>query len=185
LEEAYNIVAPKLLTGEGPTGTELHDAVTRLIAQLELMARLQVTGEPAEPAVLARLTRLSELLPIVKDRLQHLDAQHRQSFGVRVADVIEVITLARVHSSDQRDAILDKLSRGYQKPDFCIRRDAVGEAADSLLSAELSWDADWYFGTDIPGRPSDFPPAFPPASATQPSFPLTAVRRPDIGPRTF
>ena len=62
----------------------------------------------------------------------------------------EVVELARTISAAHREALLDKLARAYQKPDFCIRRDTVGPDRDHLYPAALSWDQDWYFGRAIP-----------------------------------
>ena len=58
----------------------------------------------------------------------------------------DAVQLARNYCNVQRDALLNKLSRAYQKPDFCVRRDAVGSACDTLLPITLSWDSDWYHG---------------------------------------
>jgi hypothetical protein len=49
----------------------------------------------------------------------------------------------------QREALLNKLSRAFQKPDFCVRRDALGPDRDRLLPITLSWDEDWYSGKKI------------------------------------
>jgi hypothetical protein len=62
----------------------------------------------------------------------------------------EAAYLARSRCDLQREALVNKLSRAYQKPDFCIRRDAVGPDRDTLLRLELSWDEYWYHGKTDP-----------------------------------
>ena len=61
------------------------------------------------------------------------------------SEVREAVQLASQYCNVQQDALLNKLARGYQKPDFCIRRDALGRERDRL-SINLSWDEDWYYG---------------------------------------
>jgi len=58
----------------------------------------------------------------------------------------EAVYLATQYCNVQQAALLNKLSRGYQKPDFCIRRDALGRERDRLLPLSQSWDEEWYFG---------------------------------------
>ena len=60
------------------------------------------------------------------------------------------IALARKFCGAQREALLNKLSRAYQKPDFCISRDSVGAGRDNLLPLSLSWDKEWYYGHEEP-----------------------------------
>ncbi|MEQ8661808.1 MAG: hypothetical protein RLW62_13420, partial [Gammaproteobacteria bacterium] len=61
----------------------------------------------------------------------------------------EAVKLARGKCQTQHDAVLNKLSRAYQKPDFCINRDALGPERDDLVPRTLSWDAHWYYGKTI------------------------------------
>ena len=63
--------------------------------------------------------------------------------------LLEAVLLARRFCNVHREALLDQLSRSYQKPDFCVRRDAVGPERDRLLPMTLSWDEDWYSGDAI------------------------------------
>jgi hypothetical protein len=59
------------------------------------------------------------------------------------------VALARKLNDAQREATLNTVSRAWQKPDFCVRRDAVGPECDRLLTPTLSWDHDWYHGMRI------------------------------------
>jgi hypothetical protein len=160
LEDAYNEVAPWLILGK----RELQDAAreigkpsiadasrllgaTRLVDTLERIAvRLIVKEEPFDGPVLAGQMRLRELVGLLRGNLISLPDD---STGVSVANVLEAVGLARTHCGAQREALLNKLSRAYQKPEFCVRRDSVGPEADTLLARALAWDEDWYYGSDI------------------------------------
>jgi hypothetical protein len=68
----------------------------------------------------------------------------------------EAVQLAKNYCDVQRAALLNKLSRAYQKPDFCVRRDSVGALRDVLLPMRdevlpitVSWDEDWYHGRTL------------------------------------
>ncbi len=77
----------------------------------------------------------------------------------------QLVELARGFCQAQNDALLNKLSRAYQKPDFCVRRDSVGGQCDDLLPLSLSWDQDWYYGDKIEyklGLPALLPTTPPP-----------------------
>ena len=82
--------------------------------------------------------------------------QHSEEFR-------HMVQLARSLCDAQKEAFLNKLSRAYQKPDFCIRRDSVGSRSNELLPLSLSWDEDWYYGRNvefrIPGKPKLKPPS--------------------------
>ncbi len=58
----------------------------------------------------------------------------------------EAVTSARHWCDAIEHAIRDALARAYQKPDFCIRRDAVGSYSNQLLATTWSWDEGWYRG---------------------------------------
>lgn len=45
-----------------------------------------------------------------------------------------------------RVAVLDKLAKAWQKPDFCVRRDIAGGDRDRLFPRELSWADKWFVG---------------------------------------
>jgi len=63
-----------------------------------------------------------------------------------------MVELARTLCDAQKEAFLNKISRAYQKPDFCIRRDSVGSRSNELLPMSLSWDENWYYGRDVEYR---------------------------------
>jgi hypothetical protein len=82
-------------------------------------------------------------------------------------DCRRAVELIRERCDLQRDAVLNKLSRMWQKPDYCVRRDSVGTGRDRLFPKAESWDDEWYYG------PSVYPPSIPhvdgsalPSSAT-------------------
>jgi hypothetical protein len=132
---------------------ELHDAdaakypqeaVGNLLEALKAINSLKIVGEPSErnnldSRVLADHNRFGELLQPV------LELHTR----IQVADLDDVLDLARRYCAVQIEALLNKLSRAYQKPDFCIPRDVLGPDADQYLPLSLSWDVDWYFGRNI------------------------------------
>jgi hypothetical protein len=64
-------------------------------------------------------------------------------------DFQPIVDLARELCYAQDNAFLDKFSRAYQKPDFCIRRDSVCRSCDQLLPMALSWDSNWYYGRQV------------------------------------
>ena len=133
------------------------DAADQFMNALEAIAGLQVKGEPSESNnlstyVLADLNRLKVLLADLKDKLT-IDGKFREdALEIAMANLEEfrdVVDLARRFCQAQQEALLNKLSRAYQKPDFCIHRDAVGVNKDQLLPLSLSWDDHWYYGNQI------------------------------------
>ena len=68
------------------------------------------------------------------------------------AQIKSAVQLARTICDVQREALLNKLARTYQKPDFCVKRDSVGPDGGSLLPASLSWDEDWFEDTSLGKR---------------------------------
>ena len=133
--------------------------------------QLDVQGEPSakhnlDMQVLGRKIKLEELLrgPLAKlcklDSQPKADALSESELSPRLADLVtrldqvltaaeplqEAVALARSYCAAQHEATLNTLARAWQKPDFCIRRDAVGPERDRLLTTMGSWDADWYYG---------------------------------------
>jgi hypothetical protein len=174
LEEAYNSLAPWLMLGGRefqnaaselenplPGEEERKKAAQQLMDALDFIAKkLTVRVEPSDGPVQAGQLRLTYLLDVLRDKLILLPDF---STGVRVEDVVEAVQLARNYCGAQREAILNRLARAYQKPDFCIRLDSLGTASSSLLEPALAWDGDWYYGTDVfigQITPQTFPPDF-------------------------
>ncbi len=149
-----------------PTGEEqykrLVEVGTRLLNVLKEIQATDIVGEPSASNNLA--TYVAAEVMRVGELLQHLERDWKPG-GSRQADLVaaashvgdfrEMIDLARQYCEAQHEALLNKLSRAYQKPDFCIRRDSVGAGSDNLLPLALSWDEDWYYGRKIEMRSQD------------------------------
>jgi len=132
-------------------GTELFNSVNA------------IKGAPIEgaaPADQGLDTVLSAELLRLNDVVDRLSEELRPRVGGPAADLLaaamrhttelgEMVDLARRYSEGQYEVLLNKMSRAFQKPDFCLRRDAFGGNADRLLPLSLSWDNDWYFGFKV------------------------------------
>jgi hypothetical protein len=153
---------PTLVSAPPPTAAALCDEVRALVASLKAITALDVVGEPSphnnlDTQVLGDVTRLVELvrgpLAEVDNELVLLSSGSPDDLlamtGEHVQEFREAVALARKYCNVQREALLNKLSRAFQKPDFCVKRDALGPERDRLLPITLSWDADWYSGKKI------------------------------------
>ena len=162
----FNEVATWLLWGQpGQPGARLltkQDAQSlgkagaALLQALRQISELRVVGEPSannnlDMQVLGYRIKLQELLghpPL--SSLAQSQSPPTQAQLLAVADTLrEAVVLARRYANAQSEALLNTLARAWQKPDFCIRRDAVGDLKDRLLTVTGSWDADWYYGKRI------------------------------------
>lgn len=174
MERNFNMVAsfaelglPRCRFGEA----DLNRAVRSLLESLDEINRLKVEGEPSEETYLdqevaANKSRLKELLKALNakfpetpqaDFRQRADLSQKadpSDIRAHFKEFRQVVALARKFCEAQREALLNKLSRAYQKPDFCIRRDTAGPERDSLLPIAESWDEDWYYGKP-PGAQRD------------------------------
>lgn len=160
-----------------PTQIQIYDSGTRMLEAIQEISELNIEGEPSErdnldTVILANLMRLQELLiqlpkGLAPEQALGWASDHKE-------DLREIVELARAYCDAQKNALLNKLSRAYQKPDFCIRRDAVGPFADTLLPLSFSWDPQWYYGDEIEYQ------LHPP----HPDIPRAAkkVRKKDAGP---
>ncbi|MGH9606306.1 MAG: hypothetical protein ACRD3N_11480 [Terracidiphilus sp.] len=151
--------------GEPPPSVEdLAELGVRLIVGLHTISHQKIEGEPSEynnldaqvHADQARLEELLRRLPIgstvkqVKKWLETHSTEEAMTWALdHTEEFRQMVTLARAYCDAQENAFLNKLSRAYQKPDFCIRRDTVGAASNQLLPLSLSWNADWYYGREI------------------------------------
>jgi hypothetical protein len=144
--------------------TDVVKATEALLLVLTQISETKVIGTPSRdenPRVLADLNRLRALLRVLnqtaKDNLGDELTRGRStkieelfagqpSEQVWLIDVVrEAVQLADGYCAVQRDALFNKLSKAYQKPDFCVRRDSVGPAArDKYFPRSESWDEDWY-----------------------------------------
>src|SRR4029079_1134355 len=59
----------------------------------------------------------------------------------------EAVMLARARCDLQREALMSQLSKAWQKPDYCVRRDSAGPECEGLFPRAESWDSDWYVGS--------------------------------------
>lgn len=151
MEELFNVVSAFAVLDS--QGLELPQKRLKppTVADLAKLKSLvdTIRGLPRQEAkfdlrVEAAKFRLDELLP--QDEFWKTPRRIRDNFDY----FREVVKLARTISAAHREALVDKLARAYQKPDFCIKRDSAGPDRDRLYPAALSWDADWYYGRAIP-----------------------------------
>jgi len=156
---------------------KLKETTDGLLYVMGKILNLKVIGEPSKEnnqdvQVSANFMRLRELLDILSrpeyKNLEHYfpgqkprqtktkalhDQQDNEQATVRAWQLIERYRDA-VHAASkccdaQYDALLNKLSRAFQKPDFCVRRDSAGPYRDTEFPMTLSWDGDWYYGKKI------------------------------------
>jgi len=144
---------------------EVVRATNELLQVLQQISNTPVIGSPSEdddPQVQADQTRLRQLLKVLNNTKEagDLDSELTEGqstkieelFGGRPSDqvwLIDVVTqavqLADRYCDVQRHALWNKLSKAYQKPDFCVRRDSVSEAVrEKYFPRSESWDEDWY-----------------------------------------
>lgn len=105
-----------------------------------------------DPLVRASCWRIGEILAaLTPELLTPLGSQAEAIELVRrrFKTLSELIELCRTCAKAQRDGLINKLSRGYQKPDYCVLRNSVGGEADSLFPRALSWSADWFSGHKV------------------------------------
>jgi hypothetical protein len=129
----------------------------------ELLATMgKIEGEPSiddnlDPVAQARDQRLKDILATLNaERDEEKEMNNADSDDSKLlkalthaTEVGEIMSLAREKSQVQYEALLIKLSRAFQKPDFCLRRDAFSTAdRNQFFPLALSWDEDWYFGED-------------------------------------
>jgi hypothetical protein len=144
-----------------PNAADLRKLGDELFAAIDSVLQLHIVGEPSthnnlDPVALANEERLRTMLAALKAELQdETDPQAPNDTQLSMLmnhteEEGEIVSLARAKCQLQFEALLNKLSRGFQKPDFCLRRDAFSPAdRDRLLPIALSWDEDWYYGEDI------------------------------------
>jgi hypothetical protein len=156
-----------------PSAADLWKLGDELFAAIRTLLDMDIVGEPSthnslDPVALANQERLEKMLVTVNAELDdEKDAVLRAATDqppdqaalnetllsmlmTHVEEEGEIVSLARAKCQLQFEALLNKLSRAFQKPDFCLRRDAFSPAdRDRLLPIALSWDEDWYYGEDI------------------------------------
>jgi hypothetical protein len=150
-----------------PSAAVVRSSIIAFIDSLERIARLQVIGDPAGPdrgmdyEVRDNGSRLQELLTTALDpiRLSLQSGPKRgglQGYLVTLDEAwmlrdvcTSAVALARKRCDFQREALFNKLSRAWQKPDYCVKRDAAGVDRDRLFPLAESWDDDWYYGRSV------------------------------------
>lgn len=138
-----------------PSSQAMAAEINGLVKSLNTIANLPTQGEPSphnnlDMQVAADFVRLGELAVGLEKLLANQPAEVLLQYAwVRREDFRSAVGHARKCCDVQREALLNKLSRAYQKPDFCIRRDSLGAEADRLLPVTLSWDEEWYAGKAI------------------------------------
>jgi len=132
-------------------GTELFNSVNAIKAA-------PIEGAPPadqglDTVLSAELLRLNDVVDGLTDELRPRVAGPPEDLLAaaqrHTTELGEMVDLARRYSEGQYEVLLNKMSRAFQKPDFCLRRDAFGDDADRLLPLSLSWDNDWYYGYKV------------------------------------
>ena len=162
-----------------PSEKELMELCWALMFRLNEVGEFEIEGEPSEGnnldyRVTADKKRLNELLHQLAEELteelrveldlddktdrktpkkEDLTPELLQWVFDHTSQFQQLVDLARAYCDAQNQAFLNKLSRAFQKPDFCIRRDAIPGCTD-LLPLSLSWNADWYYGKHMTAPPS-------------------------------
>jgi hypothetical protein len=156
-------ISYKKLGEKVPSPADLVKLTLDLVHALRTISEQTIEGEPSErnnldARVRADQQRLKDLLnelpyDFTLRRPQREVMKRSQQFlgwaTQHVEEFRHLVELARGFCEAQNDALLNKLSRAYQKPDYCIRRDSVGSTCDLLLPLSLSWNADWYYGREL------------------------------------
>lgn len=155
---------------------KLVGAMSVFVRSISAITFLPIIGEPESPEVVESSsmrdldTRLRKhvvevINPIAKRYHLGLDAGgHAMRPSVdytgamqemwQAHDVFrEAVALARARCIQQREALFNRLSKAYQKPDFCVPRDACGVDEDRLFPLAESWDKEWYAGPDVTNDP--------------------------------
>jgi hypothetical protein len=130
-----------------------NQALTELGHKYDSMVALMKTPAQAE---IATSTSVAENSSAAGDEFQ---AVVEKAWGAWPL-LREAVTLARARCDLQRDALMSQLSKAWQKPDFCVRRDSAGPEMERLFPRAESWDADWYVGALSEGvdqAPNDDP----------------------------
>jgi hypothetical protein len=143
------------LGDQAPTIEQLFTVGSEFVKAMFAINALSIEGEPSErnnlnTEVVADKFRLGELIGLIQGTTKPIPGEPVETSMRRISEHLaefrEALALSRAYGDAQFQALLNKLSRTYQKPDFCLYRDSVGVRADHLLPQTLSWDQDWYFG---------------------------------------
>lgn len=135
----------------GDSAYKKHDATLRQGCEiLRELLRRQVSESALQIGY--RLEHLDELgdqrLRLKDEDPAHSDL-HNAALVLRIRqkEVLEqILGLLRSEGERLLSATLDKLAKGWQKPDFCVRRDTAAGDRDRIFPRELSWAEDWFVG---------------------------------------
>ncbi|MBK8249811.1 MAG: hypothetical protein IPK85_20830 [Gemmatimonadetes bacterium] len=118
-----------------------------------------ITGPTEESPAVSR-DALKQLLAVEEvtfaNSIGTLDAAARRRLASNfIADASahheplrEMVRLARERGELQRSALINRLARTAQKPDYVVPRVSVGTEADRLFPMAQSWDEWWYAGAN-------------------------------------
>jgi hypothetical protein len=174
---------------KAPTDIQLAKVGHDLLDVLTVISEFPIQGEPSatnnlDASVRANQARLQALIkefdlkplpkPTVRQTREWMTWAKQQSEQFR-----HMVELARSLCDAQKEAFLNKISRAYQKPDFCIRRDSVGSRANELLPLSLSWDENWYYGRNVEFRVPSLATLKPPSNSggSKPRRTVSRARR--------
>jgi hypothetical protein len=149
-----------------PPAEQVSSAVNTLLDVLDEITTLRVIGDPSPASgldndVRGDYYRLKQLVETLardlrgKADLAALVSMNSTYYTNRFGDAVR---LARRYCDVQHRALVNKMSRAFQKPDFCIQRQSVGSNCDRLLPVSLSWNDQWYYGRVVHSTALD---AFP------------------------
>jgi len=152
---------------EEPSSEKYYETLVNLYDSIRAIAGMAVEGEPYHPDanVTASFQRLGELLKALQTQIEE-ESNTNDINEVKIErarshqeEFQKLVQFARQCCDFQRQALLNKMARACQKPDYCIQRDLVGVDADRILPTQLSWDSNWYYGEPISFAPRPNPTA--------------------------
>lgn len=107
----------------------------------------EVSREALQAVVTAEMSTFQSGLTGVKpDERQRIAASFVADLVAHREPLREMVRLARARCDLQRSALVNRLARADQKPDFVVWRRSVGTEADRIFPLAQSWDEYWYAG---------------------------------------
>jgi len=142
----------------------LLEAIRTISAVIDACLNERWPYSNSDVEIVADAARLTSLLKTIQDKTDKYVSHQEPKPGMKsraarsvtkmqilrlIVEYREAVALAMKLCSAQRGALIDKLARAYQKPDFCVRRDSVDQNRETVFPMSLSWDDDWYAGEDM------------------------------------
>jgi hypothetical protein len=154
-----------------PSTETYYNTLLSLYDSINAIAGMTIEGEPYHPDanVGAAFERLGDLLKALRAQIEaesntdDTDETKIERARSHQEELQKLVQFARQCCDFQRQALLNKMARAYQKPDYCIQRDLVGVNADRILPMQLSWDSGWYYGKPLSLTPTPIRPVRKPA----------------------